>query len=48
MWLGFATRSALDYNDPDDEGETALIAAMRAYVASKFGDTVPDEATAGW
>lgn len=24
--------------------ETALIAAMRAYVSSKFGDTVPDEA----
>lgn len=25
-------------------GATHLIAAMRAYVASKFGDTVPDEA----
>lgn len=24
-------------------GETMLIAAMRAYVASKFGDEVPDE-----
>lgn len=24
-------------------GETALIAAMRAFVASKFGGTVPDE-----
>lgn len=24
-------------------GETALIAAMRAYVASKFGDEVPNE-----
>ncbi|ARK81010.1 hypothetical protein BOC40_11805 [Burkholderia pseudomallei] len=24
-------------------GETLLIAAMRAYVASKFGDEVPDE-----
>lgn len=34
----------------DDEegvywGSTMLEAAMRAYVASKFGDTVPDEAT---
>ena len=26
------------------EGPTPLIAAMRAYVASKFGDEVPDEA----
>lgn len=26
-------------------GETRLIAAMRAYVASKFGDEVPDEAS---
>lgn len=25
------------------DGDTALIAAMRAYVADKFGDTVPDE-----
>lgn len=24
-------------------GQTALVAAMRAYVASRFGDTVPDE-----
>lgn len=24
-------------------GETPLIAAMRAYVASKYGDTVPDD-----
>lgn len=27
-------------------GPTPLIAAMRAYVASKFGDTVPDEQAA--
>jgi len=27
-------------------GETRLISAMRAYVASKFGDTVPDESAA--
>lgn len=26
------------------EGPTHLIAAMRAFVASRFGDTVPDEA----
>lgn len=25
------------------DGQTPLIAAMRAYIASKFGDTVPDE-----
>lgn len=27
-------------------GETPLVSAMRAYVASKFGDTVPDEVEA--
>src|SRR5687768_11566243 len=27
----------------DMEGETALIAAMRCYVASKLGEEVPDE-----
>lgn len=26
-----------------EEGETPLIAAMRCYVASKFGDEVPDD-----
>jgi hypothetical protein len=28
--------------NPDMTGETPRIAAMRAFVASKFGDTVPD------
>lgn len=28
-------------------GQTALIAAMRAYVASKFGEEVPDSAEEG-
>jgi hypothetical protein len=28
------------------DGKTALIAAMRAFVASVYGDTVPDEAQA--
>lgn len=28
------------------EGKTPLIAAMRCFVASKFGDEVPDEAAA--
>jgi hypothetical protein len=28
---------------PNEYGKTPLIAAMRAYVASKFGDTVPDD-----
>jgi hypothetical protein len=29
--------------EPECVADTALIAAMRAYVASKFGDEVPDE-----
>jgi hypothetical protein len=33
-------------NPPWQWGETQLVAAMRAYVASKFGDTVPDEVPA--
>jgi hypothetical protein len=28
-------------NQPDEEGETPLIAAMRAFVASRYGDEVP-------
>jgi hypothetical protein len=39
-WL--ACHEAGDYSGP-----TPLIAAMRAYVASKFGDTVPDEVDHG-
>ncbi|MBR8221290.1 phage protein NinX family protein [Burkholderia ambifaria] len=33
---------ALEISGPDGTGPTPLIAAMRAYVASKFGDEVPD------
>lgn len=32
---------------PTTTGPTPLIAAMRAFVASRFGDTVPDEPRAG-
>lgn len=31
------------YDHPTVSGPTMLVAAMRAFVASKFGDTVPDE-----
>jgi hypothetical protein len=33
----------LDNDPPHGTGTTPLIAAMRALVASKFGDEVPDE-----
>ena len=36
--------SALANGSAPGHGSTPLIAAMRAYVASKFGDEVPDEA----
>ncbi|MBR8030807.1 phage protein NinX family protein [Burkholderia vietnamiensis] len=36
-------RGGCFYMSTSQEGETLLIAAMRAYVASKFGDEVPDE-----
>jgi hypothetical protein len=31
------------YDHPTVSGPSPLVAAMRAFVASKFGDTVPDE-----
>ncbi len=44
---GFYTwRASRDVSDASTRvayGETALIAAMRCFVASKFGDSVPDE-----
>ncbi|WP_159711527.1 phage protein NinX family protein [Geminicoccus flavidas] len=40
-WGAWATYSAYESNDPDQVGPTPLIAAMRAFVASKFGETVP-------
>jgi hypothetical protein len=36
-----SVRRLIDYGDPY-QGDTALVAAMRAYVASKYGDGVPD------
>lgn len=38
-WTGFIRPS----DDEGYDGETPLIAGMRAYVASKFGNEVPDE-----
>ncbi|WP_241300510.1 phage protein NinX family protein [Burkholderia stabilis] len=38
-WTGFIRPS----DDDGYDGETPLIAGMRAYVASKFGAEVPDE-----
>jgi hypothetical protein len=35
--------SSSKYKRADGEGDTALIAAMRCYVASKFGEEVADE-----
>lgn len=45
-WDGFSATVPLVKRDPDHtvtSGPTHLVAAMRAYVASKFGATVPDE-----
>lgn len=39
QWLGIAMVGSEAY------GSTALIAAMRAYVASKFGSELPDKIT---
>ncbi|MDQ0082925.1 hypothetical protein J2W35_003284 [Variovorax boronicumulans] len=45
-WLaytgGYWLNEALQDFDVEEYGETYLEAAMRAYVASKFGDEVPD------
>ena len=43
VWLAAANVIWLADHDDFEPGETALIAAMRAYVASKFGNEVPDE-----
>jgi len=48
VWEAWSDRTPYDLIDEpeslcDQSGPTPLIAAMRAYVASKFGDTVPDE-----
>lgn len=45
-WCAFVGRvGPSDFEEDWIMGETALIAAMRAYVASKYGDEVPDENT---
>lgn len=50
--IGLLTRhgptnwNALANGSAPGRGSTPLIAAMRAYVASKFGDSVPDGVTA--
>ena len=38
-WTGFIRPS----DDEGFDGETPLVAAMRAFIASKFGNEVPDE-----
>lgn len=42
-WIAFLTEPGLDVSKRW-HGPTPLVAAMRAYVASKFGEEVPDEA----
>lgn len=44
-WTGRAYHASNEYNDyaPGIAADTALTAAMRAYVASTFGEEVPDE-----
>jgi hypothetical protein len=46
-WLASARVIWLPDHDDFVEGDTALIAAMRAFVASKFGDEVPDALESG-
>jgi len=43
IWPGSETWIDTDVYEADGEGATPLIAAMRAYVASKFGNEVPNE-----
>lgn len=47
-WTGRAYHPNNRWNDyaPGFAGDTPLVAAMRAYVASKFGEEVPDEVPA--
>lgn len=42
-WGAYINGCCYESDDPDQTGPTPLIAAMRAYVASKFGDEVQDE-----
>lgn len=46
IWYGIMTRGAslAEIQVWRDQAEQPLVAAMRAYVASKFGDEVPDDA----
>ncbi|SAL01599.1 hypothetical protein AWB80_08162 [Caballeronia pedi] len=45
-WGAWVTSSCYESNDPDQTGSTHLVAAARAFIASRFGDTVPDEVPA--
>lgn len=46
-WGAWMTSSCYESNDPDQTGPTHLIAAARGFIASRLGDTVPDEPRAG-
>ncbi|MDB5937454.1 MAG: hypothetical protein JWQ01_4798 [Massilia sp.] len=43
-FMGDLAPNILDNEHGDGVGSTPLVAAMRAFVASKYGATVPDEA----
>jgi hypothetical protein len=43
VWYALRLADGILTAQPSIKGPTPLIAAMRAFVASKFGDTVPDE-----
>jgi len=44
-WGAWISSPCYESNDPDQIGHTPLIAAMRAIVARKFGNEVPDPDT---
>lgn len=46
-WYGCIVGSTVLERKHSMPGETHLIAAARAFIASRFGDTVPDEPRAG-
>lgn len=40
-WGGWITLDCYESNSPDAEGPTALVAAMRAYLVTVYGQEVP-------
>lgn len=47
IWPGSESWIDTDVYEADGTAATPLVAAMRAYVASKFGDEVPDDSPVG-